>query len=410
MKGDGTTATDQVTVAPNSRSTVVPRSKLGTGDDPAHDFSTTVQCTNGQSIVAERPMYFNYQGKWNGGDDVVGAGVPASTFYFAEGTTRPDFDTYFCVQNPGDAQADVTLTYMKSDGNTVKQDIGVPAHSRTTVHPADMLVMPGAAFADFSTIVQCTNGQGIIAERPMYFDYNGSSNLDWTGGHDVVGATEPASAFYFAEGTTRPDFDTYFCIANPGGAGASIRITYMKADGTTQVQNTFVAAHSRATIAVDSIVGVGDDAAHDFSSKVECTNGQGIIAERPMYFDYNGWNGGHDVVGAVAPAPAFYFAEGSCRPGFDPYLSIQNPQGTAAEVAVTYMKGDGTTAFQFIGVPAFSRATLHPSDVLGVGNDAAHDFSCEVQSTNGQQIVAERPMYFNYNGWTGGSDTVGYSP
>jgi hypothetical protein len=61
-------------------------------------------------------------------------------------------------------------------------------------------------------------------------------------------------------------------------------------------------------------------------------------------------------------------------------------------------------------VPAFSRATLHPSDVLGVGNDAAHDFSCEVQSTNGQQIVAERPMYFNYNGWTGGSDTVGYSP
>jgi len=31
---------------------------------------------------------------------------------------------------------------------------------------------------------------------------------------------------------------------------------------------------------------------------VECTNGQTIIAERPMYFNYNGvWTGGHDVVG-----------------------------------------------------------------------------------------------------------------
>ncbi len=32
-------------------------------------------------------------------------------------------------------------------------------------------------------MVECTNGQSIIAERPMYFNYNGA----WTGGHDVVG-------------------------------------------------------------------------------------------------------------------------------------------------------------------------------------------------------------------------------
>ena len=36
------------------------------------------------------------------------------------------------------------------------------------------------------------------------------------------------------------------------------------------------------------MLGEGDDAAHDFSAKVECTNGQQIIAERPMYFNYNG--------------------------------------------------------------------------------------------------------------------------
>ena len=70
MKGDGTTATDQVKVAPNSRSTVVPRAKLGTGNDAAHDFST--QITSDQLIICERPMCFNYNGVWTGGHDVVG--------------------------------------------------------------------------------------------------------------------------------------------------------------------------------------------------------------------------------------------------------------------------------------------------------------------------------------------------
>jgi hypothetical protein len=70
MKGDGTTANDTVSVAPNSRSTVIPRNKLGTGNDPSHDFSTKV--SSDQPIIAERPMYFNYNGVWTGGHDVVG--------------------------------------------------------------------------------------------------------------------------------------------------------------------------------------------------------------------------------------------------------------------------------------------------------------------------------------------------
>ena len=46
-------------------------------------------------------MYFNYNGVWTGGSDVVGATYPSKTFYFAEGTTRPGFDAYLCIQNPG---------------------------------------------------------------------------------------------------------------------------------------------------------------------------------------------------------------------------------------------------------------------------------------------------------------------
>jgi len=77
-----------VAVPPHSRSTVMPRKTMGTGNEAVHDFSTVVTCTNGQKIIAERSMYFNYQGSnnynWTGGSDVWEATARNTTWYFAE--------------------------------------------------------------------------------------------------------------------------------------------------------------------------------------------------------------------------------------------------------------------------------------------------------------------------------------
>ncbi|MDY6796763.1 MAG: hypothetical protein SWK76_15995 [Actinomycetota bacterium] len=45
---------------------------LGEGQDPAYDFSARAESTNGVPILAERLMYFSYQGQWDGGTDVIG--------------------------------------------------------------------------------------------------------------------------------------------------------------------------------------------------------------------------------------------------------------------------------------------------------------------------------------------------
>jgi hypothetical protein len=185
MKGDGNKTEDDLTVAANSRSTVVVKNKLGEGDDPAHDFSAKVECTNSQQIICERPMYFNYQGKWTGGHDVMGALAPSTTFYFAEGTCRPGFDPYLCIQNPGGTGAQVHITYMKGDGNKTEDDLTVAANSRSTVVVKNKLGEGDDPAHDFSAKVECTNSQQIICERPMYFNYQGK----WTGGHDVMGFT-----------------------------------------------------------------------------------------------------------------------------------------------------------------------------------------------------------------------------
>jgi IPT/TIG domain/Photosynthesis system II assembly factor YCF48/Family of unknown function (DUF5719) len=296
MKGDGTTAEQNLTVPPTTRTTVNPRDVLGEGDDTAHDFSCRVQST--EKIVAERPMYFDYQAMWPGGDDVMGAVTPARSFYFAEGTCRSGFQPYVCIENPCKSEAEVVITYMRGDGTTWEQALTVPAHSRSTVNAKDTLGWGDNPSYDFSCRVECTNNLWIVAERPMYFNYTGGQNRNWPGGSDVMGALSPADNFYFAEGTCRPGFDTYLCLQNPGIAHAQVKITYMRGDGTTVEDTQSVPANSRITLRPRDVLGTGDSPAFDFSTRVESTNGVPVVCERPIYFNYNGvWPGGHDVVG-----------------------------------------------------------------------------------------------------------------
>ncbi len=410
MTGDGRNVADSLTVKKNARATVIPRNKLGTGDDDAHDFSAKIQCINGQSILVERPTYFNFKGMWNGGHNVVGATALDNVYYFSEGTTRPNFETYYTILNGAGAGANVKLTYYRGDGTTKEQTLQIPARTRATVHPADTIGAGDGVQYDFSTKVECTNGEKIVAERPMYFNYNNA----WNGGHNVMGTTAPDQVFYFAEGTNRPNYDPFFSIVNLGGSAAKVKLTYMKDDGTIKTQNIQIAKNARGTVRPADVLGSAD-IAHDFSTKVESLNGQGIVAERSIYFNYNNaWTDGHVVVGSTLPGPDYYFAEGTCRPNFDPYITIQNPGATDADVTITYMKGNATTATQAVKVLANSRSTVSPRDILGTGDDAAHDFSASVACTNGQDIVVERPMYFDYmpsgSGvplWTGGHNAMG---
>ena len=91
------------------------------------------------------------------------------------------------------------------------------------------------------------------------------------------------------------------------------------------------------------------------------------------------------MVGALSPAEEFDFAEGTCRPGYSPYLTIQNPAGTEAQVIITYMRGDGTNQQQALVVPAHSRVTVNVTDVRGSGDGPSYDFSATVASQHQQR-------------------------
>ncbi|MBU4173685.1 MAG: hypothetical protein KKB90_09495 [Actinobacteria bacterium] len=248
-------------------------------------------------ICAERAMYFNYYGRI-GGHDQAAIGSPEKTWYLPEGYTAEEFDTYVLVQNPGDTEASVTYTYMNDEGAVIPVEEKVGPHSRFTVKADDI---PELSSCEFSTKV--SSNVPVIAERAMYFDYKGKA-----GGHDSVGATSPSPTWYLAEGYTAGEFDTYVLMQNTGDTTATVEATYMLPWGDPVVETYDILPNSRYTVKLDDIPGLE---ATEVSTKLETTGGTGIIAERAIYFTYQGkWSGGHDAIGVTQPSATWYFAEG----------------------------------------------------------------------------------------------------
>ncbi|OFW67098.1 MAG: hypothetical protein A2V52_05270 [Actinobacteria bacterium RBG_19FT_COMBO_54_7] len=395
---DGTSKEEIYGVPGNSRRTVNVNAAAGA------DKEVSIKCESDSSFLAERPMYFDYQGKWTGGHDVVGTTSPSLSWYFAEGYTGAGFDEWICVLNPGDLAANFTFYFQTQEtGEIINGVHTIGAHTRQTFKVNDLL---GGESRQNS--LQLVSDHPIVAERPMYFSYSGTGGYGWTGGSCVMGTPSLSSSYYFAEGTTRDGFEEWLTLQNPSPTPITIHATYYLGSGAPVEKDYPVAAGKRSTIMVNSAeAGVG--AEKDASVLLTCPTP--FLAERPMYFDYQGlgnwgWTGGHCVIGAVSPANEWLFAEGYTGSGFEEWLCIQNPGATAAAVTIDYyLEGGGAPITKTHNIPANSRYTVPVNTDAGAGLA----ISAKVSST--QPVICERPMYFNFNGaWSGGHDVVGYVP
>ncbi|WP_458012365.1 hypothetical protein [Candidatus Solincola sp.] len=354
---------------------------------PGQDVSVVVDAE--QPIVAERPMYFNYNYSWDDGHDSLGATAPASVWYFAEGCTRPGFNTYLCLQNPDPTRkAQVIIEYYCGDGQTVQKTVEVGPRSRRTVAvhgDAEGIGVHNNPHGDVS--IKVHSEVPIVAERPMYFNYAGM----WAGGHDSLGATAPASVWYFAEGCTRPGFNTYLCLQNPDPTRkAQVIIEYYCGDGQTVQKTVEVGPRSRRTVAVHGDaegIGVHNNPHGDVSIKVHSE--VPIVAERPMYFNYAGSRrGGHVTMGTLSPQPQWYFAEGCTGFSIEEYLCLQNPQGDAVQVTVNFMMSKGETLKRTLTLSPHSRATLYLNHVIGFRG------SCDMVTAHPYKLPPDWGRYY----------------
>ncbi|MBU4174652.1 MAG: C40 family peptidase [Actinobacteria bacterium] len=350
------------------------------------EVSVAVEAVSGQ-VIAERSMYFNYLKKYPGGHDSPGVREPAQNWYLAEGCTARGFDTYVLIGNPGSEAADVTVTFMTDSGGTVDVQCVVAPFSRYTV---EVDSVPGMEAREFSTRV--TAGSPVVVERSMYFDY-----LGITDGHNSPGVTELSNVWYFAEGYTGGGFDTYVLMSNPGSQAADVTVTLLADDGTREETAYVVDPHSRRTVAVDNIEGWE---AREFS--VLAYASEPIVAERAMYFDYNGITGGHDAMGTPAPAREWYLAEGYTGDEFDTYILIANPSPTIATVSVRFMMNGGRFIDREYEVGVDSRFTIAVDKIKGMSDE---EVSAYISSST--PVVVERSIYFNYLDRPGGTCAPG---
>ena len=390
---NGQVITKTGTVPPHARGTFNVRDLLGMNN---------VECavnvhSSGALVIVERPMYFDYRG-WTGGTDTLGANTPGNDFYFAEGTTRNNandgqFDTYLVLANFGDSAATANVTYMLGTGQNVARSYNVPAHGRNTVYVNNEI----GNNQDVSMQVSATGN--IVAERSMYFNHAGR-----TGGSVVIGTDSPSATWYFAEGCTQPGFEEYLTLLNANSTEANVTFDFMPETGKNITANVTVPAKSRATYRINTWVPANQDVSTEVASNVP------VVAERPMYFLYHGaWDGGDDNIGIKQLSNEWYLAEGTTRPGFEEWITIQNPSMNSCGITVDYFLADGTVDDCLFTVAPYSRLTINANSTdpkVGVG--PGKDVSCHIKAD--VPVAVERPMYFSYGsgGWTGGHIGSGY--
>jgi hypothetical protein len=309
------------------------------------------------------------------GKRVIGEGEPGS------------FDTFFLLANPGDTPARARVTYMLKDSRQVPVEVSLEPRSRKTVRMDDTLVDEEA-----STTVEALTGQ-IVAERSMYFVYKDRIG----GGHCSAGATEPSRTWFLAEGCTAYQFDTYVLVQNPGTEAADVRMTFLLQGGTTRETRFTVPPLARYTVVVDQVPGMESA---EFSTQVDAA--KPVVVERSMYFDYNGIKEGHSSGGVTSLSPEWYFAEGFTAGSFDTYILIANPQPATAHATLSLQSDDGKRGDVYLTLKPRSRMTVAVDKIKGWEQKA---FSARVKADS--PVAAERAMYFNYNGLTGGHDAFG---
>lgn len=364
---DGSVVGQGVHLAPHSRLTIAVDQVPGMD---AVSFSAHVRC--GAPVVAERVMYFA-AGSRDDGTATIGASQLSRDWYFAEGYTVRKFDTYLLLSNPGGAATQAWVHFLLEGGGTSDFSYTLAPYSRLTV-PVDAL--PALGEAAFSMHVHADDP--IVAERAMYFNkgYIG-------GGHAATGAVQPSTAWYFAEGCTRPFFEDYLTVGNPNDDGTLIHVAYQLPDGDL-ARDYWVGGRSRLTIPVNSQEGLnGKDVACSITSSLP------VVAERSMYYDLDSHRGGHATMGSDGVYRDWYFAEGYTDQAFDTYIVLSNPGDTGANVNLQFYREDGAVFNFGAYVAPRRRATVHVDELPGLERAA---FSFAVHSD--VPVMAERAMYF----------------
>src|SRR5258708_573894 len=221
----------------------------------------------------------------------------------------------------------------------------VTAGPRGTTTPMDVSI-------NRTDAVHVHSDQPIMVERPTYFS-TARANISGpvTGATTVVGTQTPNTDWLFAEGYTGANFHEYIVLANFDTtltANATVKLEY--SNGAVNPVLVTIPPESQYFLDVNNASARFAQSTLELSAEVVSDNP--IVAQRIEYFRFSGQiPGGTDVIGLPGPAKTTYsFAEGYTTNGFTEFLTLQNPNTTAEDVAVTLYMANSISTQQIVHV------------------------------------------------------------
>jgi hypothetical protein len=299
--------------------------------------------------------------------------VSEFTYSLAEGATGTFFDLDVTLTNPEGVDAPITIDFLPENGAAVQLLGQVDAKAQKPVH-ADTYVPGDAA----STIVHSTAAVPLAVERTMSWDERGY------GGHGGT-SVAPATRWLFAEGS-QGFFNTFVLLANDTLSAADVTVDFLLEGGGVVSRPVSVPAKSRHTMFAGDVAELVNQ-----SFGISINSSQPIIAERAMYLPGpHLLEGGHESAGVNAPSTKWFLAEGATGSFFNCFVLLSNPNGSAANVTLTYLLPGGSTVQQPLVMPPNSRSTINVATV----DPQLADTAVSTTITSDIGIVAERAMYW----------------
>jgi autotransporter-associated beta strand protein len=359
--------------------------------------SAQVQSDARLPLVVERSMFWD--ASYYAGHTGSAVDQPEPDWFFAEGS-QGFFDTFVLVINPNPTPTEVTFTFFRENEAPVVKTMTVGATTRVTLHAGDV---PDLVNRSFGIAVHAT--QPIMAERSMYFGT--TPTRLWSGGHESAGVTATSTHWFLAEGATGGFFDTFVLLSNPQSSDAHVQVQYLLDTGETITVPKTIAANTRLTINIEA---EDDVRLHNAAVSTVVTSDVAIIAERSMYWPgaAQPWGEGHNSFGVVDAGTSWGLSEGRIGGplNFHTYILLANPQTTAAQVTVSYLRETGAPITKTYTVGPTSRFNIDTSAVTELHDES---FGAIIQVTNSVPIIVERSMYWDSNGFSfsGGTNATG---
>jgi hypothetical protein len=115
------------------------------------------------------------------------------------------------------------------------------------------------------------------------------------------------------------------------------------------------------------------------------------IAERAMYFGTSPlWKGGHESLGATAPATSWFLAEGATGTFFETFVLLANPNAADVTATLRFLPATGQPVVKQKLIPANSRVTVNIEQ-----EDASLAVGAVATTVDAQlPIIVERSQYW----------------